>query len=209
MIFYDCTTAPSPRRTRMFIAEKCLDIETYQINIGKGEQFSSEFVAVNPRATVPVLVTADGTALTENVAIAAYLEEMFPEPRLMGANAEERALVLMWNSLCEAQGGQSIADTFRNSNPLMKGRALTGVKNFEQIPELAERAMTRVHLFFDLLEARLSESDFLAGDDFTMADITGFVFCDFARVIKTTIPSNCPATRAWFAKVKSRASASA
>lgn len=209
MIFYDCTTAPSPRRTRMFIAEKGIDIETRQINIGKGEQLSPEFLAVNPRATVPVLVTEEGTALTENVAIAAYLEEMFPEPSLMGATAEERALVLMWNALCEAQGGQSIADAFRNSNPHMKGRALTGTENFEQIPDLAERAMKRVHLFFELLEARLSESAFLAGDSFTMADITGFVFCDFARVIKTPIPDSCTATRSWFEKIKSRPSASA
>lgn len=209
MIFYDCTTAPSPRRTRMFISEKGIDIQTRQVNIGKGEQLSPEFLAVNPRATVPVLVTEEGTALTENVAIAAYLEEMFPGPLLMGTTAEERALVLMWNALCEAQGGQSIADAFRNSNPYMKGRALTGTENFEQIPELAERAMKRVHLFFALLEARLSERDFLAGDSFTMADITGFVFCDFARVIKTPIPDSYTATRAWFERIKSRPSASA
>ena len=208
MIFYDCATAPSPRRTRMFIAEKGIDIETRQINIGKSEQLAPEFLAVNPRATVPVLVTDEGTSLTENVAIAAYLEEMFPEPPLMGATAEERGLVLMWNALCETQGGQSIADAFRNSNPHMKGRALTGTENFEQIPELAERAMTRVQLFFELLEKRLLESAFLASDTFTMADITGFVFCDFARVIKTPIPETCTATRDWFEKIKSRPSAS-
>lgn len=209
MIFYDCSTAPSPRRTRMFMAEKGLDIETREINIGNGEQLSPEFLAVNPRATVPVLITEAGNTLTENVAIAAYLEEKFPETPLMGENAEERALVLMWNAICETQGGAPIADALRNSNPHMKGRALTGAINFDQIPELAERARHRVGLFFEMLETRLTDSAYLAGDSFTMADITGFVFCDFARVIKMPIPENCPATKAWFEGIKSRPSASA
>ncbi|MFK7835865.1 MAG: glutathione S-transferase family protein [Sulfitobacter sp.] len=209
MIFYDCKTAPSPRRARMFLAEKGIDIETREVSIGKGEQLSPEFLAVNPRATVPVLVTDDGTKVTENVAIAAYLEEKFPETPLMGTTAEERALVLMWNAICESQGGLPIADALRNSNPHMKGRATTGPVNFDQIPELAARGMQRAAMFFDLLEERLSESTFLAGDTFTMADITGFVFCDFARVIKMPIRENCPATQKWFAGIKQRASASA
>lgn len=209
MIFYDCSTAPSPRRARMFMVEKGIEIETRQINIGKGEQLSPAFLAVNPSATVPVLVTEDGTTLSENIAIAAYLEEKFPDTPLMGGTADERALVLMWNAICEAQGGMPIADALRNSNPHMKGRAIPGPNNYDQIPELAARGLARVAEFYALLEERLSQSAYLASDSFTMADITGFVFCDFARVIKTPIPDNCPATQAWFAGIKSRASASA
>ena len=103
MIFYDCTTAPSPRRARMFIAEKGLTIETREVNLGKGEQPAPEFLAVNPLATVPVLVTDNGVTLSENIAIATYLEALHPEPALMGTTPEERALVMMWNTIVDQQ----------------------------------------------------------------------------------------------------------
>jgi glutathione S-transferase len=115
MIFYDCTTAPSPRRARMFIAEKGLDIETRQVDLGKGEQLSQEFLAVNPLATVPVLVTDSGVTLTENIAIATYLEAVHPEPALMGSTAEERAQVMMWNTIVDQQCALPVADVLRNS----------------------------------------------------------------------------------------------
>jgi len=208
MLFYDCSTAPSPRRARMFIAEKGLEIESREISMLKGEQMSPEFLAINPRATIPVLVTDDGTVLTENLAIAAYLEELHPEIPLMGSTAEERALVLMWNTICETQGGHAIADAFRNSNPHMKGRALTGPTNFEQIPELAERAFVRVGLFFDMIEKRLGQRTFVVGDSFTLADITAFVFVDFARVIKKRVTDEHPNLLAWYEVMKARPSAS-
>jgi len=207
MLFYDCSTAPSPRRARMFIAEKRLAIETRQINIGSGEQLSAEFLAVNPRATVPVLVTDAGTVLTENTAIATYLEGVAPEIPLLGTTPDEKALVAMWNAIAEQQGGQPVAEVLRNSNRHMQGRALPGPVNFEQIPELAERGRHRVALFFDMLEQRLAQSAYLAGEHFTVADITAFVFVDFARVIKTRIPDTAPATQAWFDAIKARPSA--
>lgn len=208
MLFYDCSTAPSPRRARMFIAEKGIKIESKDISMLKGEQLSAEFLSVNPRGTIPVLMTDQGSVLTENLSIAAYLEEIFPKNPLMGTTADERALVLMWNAICETQGGQAVADAFRNSNPHMKGRALTGPVNFEQIPELAERAFVRVELFFDLLEKRLSENRYIAADTFTLVDITAFVFCDFARVIKKRVNEDHPSLLAWYEGMKTRPSAS-
>lgn len=207
MLFYDCSTAPSPRRARMFIAEKGLEIETRDISIAAGEQLSDSFRAVNPRATLPVLVTPKETVLSENIAIAAYLEAAFPEPPLMGRDADEKALVLMWNAIAEQQGGMSIAEAFRNSNPHMKGRAIPGPNNYEQIPELAERGRQKLAVFFDTLEDRLQDSPFIATDHLTFADITTYVFVDFARVIKTSIPDGNTATRAWFDAIKSRPSA--
>lgn len=207
MIFYDCSTAPSPRRARMFISEKGLDIETHDISIAKGEQLEPPFMAVNPRATVPVLVTDAGSVLTENLGIAAYLEAAFPEPALMGETADEKGAVLMWNAIAESQGGLPIAEALRNSNPHMKARAVTGPVNYDQIPELAARGMQRVEVFFDMLETRLNESAFVATDQFTLADITTFVFVDFARVIKMRIPENNTATQAWYDAIKARPSA--
>ena len=207
MLFYDCSTAPSPRRARMFIAEKGLDIETRDISIARGEQLSDAFRAVNPRATIPVLVTDEGNALTENLGIAAYLEARYPEPPLMGRNPDEKGAVLMWNAIVEQQGGAPIAETLRNTHPAFEGRAIPGPVNYAQIPELAQRGRDRVAAFFDLLETRLQDSAFVAGDAFSLADITAFVFVDFARVIKMRIPDGNAATQAWFEAVQARPSA--
>lgn len=207
MIFYDCSTAPSPKRARMFIAEKGLQIETREVSIAKGEQLSPDFLAINPLATVPVLVTDDGTTLSENTGIAAYLEAAFPDKPLLGRTPEETGKVWMWNSICEQQGGQAVAEALRNGNPHMAGRALTGKRNVEQIPALAARGLARIDDFYDLLETRLTESPWIATDTFTMADITAFVFVSFSRVVQKSIPEGNAATQDWFDRVKSRPSA--
>jgi len=205
--FYNAAVSPSPRRARMFIAEKGLDIETIQVNMSEREQFSPEFLALNPRATTPVLVTDDGLALTENIGIAAYLEEKFPTPPLMGTNAQEKGAVLMWNAICETQGFLVLGDYIRNINPGHKGRAVTGTTSFEQIPALAERSRHRADLFFQMLETQLSETDFLTSNEFTLADITGFVVCEFARLVKISIPEDCVKTQGWHDRIMTRPSA--
>ena len=207
MIFYDCSTAPNPRRARMFIAEKGLDIETRDISIAKGEQLGAAFRAVNPRATIPVLVTDDGTVLTENLGIAAYLEARFPEPPLIGRTPDQQGLVWMWNSIVEQNGGLPVAEALRNTHPAFKDRAIPGPENYAQIPELAERGRARVARYFDVLEDRLKDSPYLAGDQFTLADISAFVFADFARVIKMRIPEQNTAARRWFDAISERPSA--
>ncbi|APX16839.1 glutathione S-transferase [Phaeobacter inhibens] len=207
MIFYDCSTAPNPRRARMFIAEKGLDIETRDISIAKGEQMSEEFRTINPQATLPVLVTDDGLTLTENLGIAAYLEALHPEPPLMGRTPEEKGQVLMWHAIVEAQGGLPIAEALRNSHPAFAHRAIPGPENHAQIPELAERGLARTRKFFDLLEARFQQNTFVALDHLTLADIAAFVFVDFARVIKMRIPERSAATRAWHDRIAARPSA--
>ena len=208
MIFYDCSTAPNPRRARMFIAEKGLEIETHEVSIAKNEQLDDAFLAVNPRATIPVLVTDEGAVLTENLGIAAYLEARCPEPPLLGRKPDEKGQVLMWNAIVEQQGGMPIAEVLRNTHPAFKDRAIPGPINHPQISALAERGRTRLSDFFTLLEARLQASRFVAGDMFSLADISTFVFVDFARVIKTRIPEGNSATLEWFESVQSRPSAS-
>ena len=209
MLFYDCSTAPNPRRARMFIAEKGLTIETRDVSIAKAEQLRPEFLAVNPRATIPVLVTDEGEVLTENLGIAAYLEARFPNPPLMGVTPVEKGLIATWTAIAEHQGGLPIAEALRNGNPHMKDRAVTGVVNHAQIPELAERGRTRARAFFDMLEDRLQQSPYVATDTFTLADITTYVFIDFARVIKQRIPEGHTATQAWFDGIKARPSGTA
>jgi glutathione S-transferase len=208
MIFYDCPTAPSPRRARMFIAEKGLDIETRQVDLGRGEQLSPEFLAVNPLATVPVLVTDSGITISENVAIATYLEATHPEPPLMGTTPDERAQVMMWNSIIDQQCAMPVADVLRNSHPKMADRALPGPDNFEQIPELALRGKARVDIFYSRLEEQLQGRDFLAIDQFSLADISAFVISEFAAQVRMPIPEDNAATLAWHSRIAGRPSAS-
>ena len=207
MIFYDCATAPSPRRARMFIAEKGLDIETREVSLAKGEHLSPDFLSVNPGATVPVLVTDTGLALNENIAIAAYLEAIHPEPPLMGQTPEEKAEILMWNARIEQQLGTAVAEALRNGNPHMKGRALPGPDDFEQIPELAERGLVRIALFLDRLDAHLAGRAHIATNGFTLADITGYVFVDFARVVKMRVDDTRPNLKHWYDAMAARPSA--
>ena len=209
MIFYDCATAPSPRRARMFLAEKGLEIEIRQVDLRNDGHRAPEFLALNQHGTVPVLTTSEGQNLTENIAIAGYLEAFQPEPPLMGVTPDEKGSVLMWNAICEFHGGMSIAEALRNTSPALKGRALPGAVNYDQISALAERGAKRLQLFYTTLENRLQCSPWLAGDSFTLADITGYVFCDFARIVKMTPPEENTATQAWLSKISSRPSAKA
>ena len=204
MKFYDCRTAPSPRRVRIFIAEKGIDIETVQIDLGSGEQFSDAFRALNPDCVVPVLQLDDGSCLSEVAAICQYLEALYPDPPLLGASAEERARVTMWNGKIEQQGLLSMADAFRNSAKGLKGRAVTGSRSYEQIPELAERGRQRVQQFFERLDTQLANSPFVAGANFSMADITALVLVDFAAWIKIAVPDEANNLARWYGDVSAR-----
>jgi glutathione S-transferase len=209
MRLFDCSTAPSPRRVRFFAAEKNLELELVPIDLGSGEQFSADFRAVNPDCVVPALELDDGTCLSEVVAICQYLEEIHPEPSLFGDTAIERATAVMWNAKVEQQGLWAVADAYRNFAKGLKGHALPGPDKYEQIPELVARSRSRVLSFFKILDARLAENEFLAGDRFTIADVTAVVMIDFAARIKIGIDDDAANLQRWYASVSARPSASA
>lgn len=209
MKFYDCKTAPSPRRVRMFLAEKGVEIETEQVDLGAGEQFSEGFRKVNPDCVVPALVLDDGTCLSEAIVICQYLEERYPDPPLFGATPEERALVSMWNAKIEQQGLCAAADALRNFARGFKGKAVSGPDSYEQIPELAERGRQRAAQFFYRLEGQLAESRYVVGDRFTVADITALAFVDFAKWVKLEMPDDAENLRRWYEEVSGRPSAAA
>jgi glutathione S-transferase len=206
MKFYDCPTAPSPRRVRIFLAEKGLKIETVQVDLGSGEQLSGGFAVINPNHTVPVLELDDGTRLLDSNSISIYLDEIFPEPNLTGRDPKERAVVAMWQREMDINGLIAVAECFRNSSKGLKGRALTGAVDYAQIPELAERGRQRVRHFFADLDRRLGQREYVAGDRFTVADITALVTIDFARAIKESIPPETVNLRRWYTSVSSRPS---
>ncbi len=181
---YDCATAPSPRRARILLAEKGVTHETVQVDLRQGEQLGEAYRAINPQCTVPALRTDDGPVLCDNAAITAYLEARFPEPPLLGITPHEKAEIASWNWRIEFEGVLSIADALRNRSPAMANRALPGAVDFAQIPELAQRGLARTQLFFDMLDKRLSDREYIATDRFSIADITAVVAVDFARMVK-------------------------
>ena len=181
---YDCATAPSPRRARILLAEKGVAHATVQIDLRTGEQLGDAYRAINPQCTVPALRTEDGLLLTDNAAITAYLEARHPEPALLGRTPAERAAVASWNWRVEFEGLLAIAEALRNGSPAMANRALPGPVNYPQIPELAERGRARVQQFLATLETQLATQPHVAGQDFSVADITAVVAVDFARVVK-------------------------
>lgn len=205
MKFYDYRSAPSPRKVRLFIAEKGLDVPTAEVDLRARAQQEPVFLAKNAGATVPVLELDDGTCLTESLAICHYLEQQRPEPNLMGRGAREQAQVLMWNDILTFEGYLSLQESLRNGNEAFKGRALPGPVAWEQIPALAERGRRRAALFFDKLETRLGESEFVAGERFTYADIVAFVYVGFApRATGTNPIDGRPALKQWNETIAAR-----
>ena len=206
LTFYDCATAPSPRRARILLAEKCAVHDVVQVDLRNGEHLRQAFRALNPSCTVPVLRTDEGAVLTENAGIAAYLEAQFPEPPLLGRSPLEKAEVASWNWRIEFEGLMAIAEALRNSAPAMVNRALPGPVDYAQIPELAQRGVARVQQFMTMLDARLAGRDFVATDRFSLADISAVVAVDFARAVKVKPGVEHPNLLRWRAAMAERPS---
>lgn len=181
---YDCATAPSPRRARILLAEKGIAHDTVPIDLRTGEQLGEAYRRINPQCTVPSLRTDDGAVLTDNAAITAWVEARHPEPPLLGRTPAEKAEIASWNWRVEFEGLLAIAEALRNGTPAMANRALPGPVDYPQIPELAERGRARVQQFFDTLNERLAEHEYVGGACFSVADITAVVAVDFARAVK-------------------------
>ena len=209
MKFYDCQTAPSPRRVRIFAAEKGIELDTVPVDLAGGEQFSAAYREINPDCVVPALVLDDGVCISEVVAICQYLEELYPEPSLFGRTPVERAMTTMWNAKAEQQGLGATADAFRNRAKGLQGRALPGPAAYEQIPELAERGRSRAVVFLDKMDKQLGCTHFLAGDFFSIADITAMTFVDFAKRLKIPWPEHAENLQRWYDAVSTRMSATA
>ena len=205
---YDCATAPSPRRARILLAEKGVAYDTVQVDLRNAEQLSSAYQTINPQCTVPALRTEDGAMLTDNAAITAYLEARYPQPPLLGTTPNEKAHIASWNWRVEFEGLLAVAEALRNSAPAMANRALPGQADYPQIPELAQRGLARVQQFLVMLNDRLAERDFIATNDFSVADITAVVALDFARIVKIKPAEQHPHLLRWRAAMAQRSSMS-
>ena len=211
MKLYDSKLAPNPRRVRMFMAEKGIECETAQVDIIQGENLSDDFLAINPRGVLPTLVLDNGTVLDESVAICRYLEEIQPQPPLMGTDPVSKAHIEARQRHMEFDGLMGAAEAFRNSFPGFANRGLPGNAGaVDAVPELVERGKNTVQRFYERLDEALAESEFVAGDAFTIADITALCTVDFAAgAARVPIPDDCENLKRWHAAVSARPSAAA
>jgi glutathione S-transferase len=203
MRLYHSPFAPNARRVRIFLAEKGLEIPLVAVDLAKLEQRRDDYSAVNPFQLVPALELDDGSVIVESIAICRYLEELHPAPALFGSTPRERAEVEMWQRLAELQLLFPIAMTFRHTHPAMREM------ESPQIAEWAEasrnRAMVALRRFDKALEARR----YLAGDAFSVADITGLIALDFTKPARIAIPEELTHLIRWRQEVSARPSAKA
>lgn len=206
LTLYDFARAPSPRRARVFLAEKGVQHATVIVDLANQEQLTDAYRAINPHCTVPALRLEDGTVLTDNAGIHAYVEAAYPQPALMGETAAEKAAIASWNARIENDGLHAVAEALRNSAPAMAGRALTGPVDYDQIPALAERGLARFRNFLAMLDGHLAGRDFIAADKFSLADISAYIAIDFARVIRIKPGDDQLNLRRWQSSIASRPS---
>ena len=203
MKLYDGGRFPNPRRVRIFLAEKGMTIPLVPVDLGKSEHKGADFTAINPLQRVPVLELDDGTRITESVAICRYLEETQPNPPLFGQTPTSKALIEMWNRRIEMNLFTSIAAVFRHTHP--------GMAELEkpQVPAWAEANRPKIAEHLKDLNQQLSRHRFVAGETYSIADITALVAVDFMRIIKLSIPEDCEDLKRWHELVSARPSANA
>jgi glutathione S-transferase len=206
MRLYDGGRAPNPRRVRIFLAEKGIQLpaeQIEQIDLGKLQQRSDAYTAINPMQRVPALVLDDGTVIAESIAICRYFEALQPDPPLFGQGAVESALVEMWNRRAELHLLFPVASVFQHLHPAMK------VMISPQVAEWGEANKPRVFEFLQILDGELQGRPYLAGDAYSVADITALVAVDFMRVSKLAVPDNLANVRRWHTEISARPSAAA
>jgi glutathione S-transferase len=199
---YDSTLAPNPRRVRIFLAEKGVQVPAVQVDLGKAESRQAPFLAKNPLGGVPVLELDDGTCIAESVAICRYFEVLHPVPPLMGSDARDQALVEMWQRRMEIELFQKVTGTFQNTHDFFKGR-------IEQVPAYGEVCKKAAGKRLAWLDEELAGRPFIAGERYTIADITALCALDFGRVVGIRIAPEQKNLARWHETVSGRPSAKA
>lgn len=202
MKLYDATTAPNPRRVRIFLAEKGIEVPLVPVDIAGKENRRAPYNEKNPMQGVPMLELDNGTCIAESVAICRYFEEMQPEPPLMGIDPEDKAIVEMWNRRMEHHLAVSAMNSFRHTHAFFTGR-------IEQIADYGAQQKNEALKTMEWLNGELKDREFIAGDRFTIADITAMCGIDFGRITKIGIGEDQVNLKRWYDSVASRPSAKA
>ena len=200
MKLYDGGRAPNPRRVRIFLAEKGINIPMEQVDIATHQHRADAYTAINPMQRLPALLLDDGTAIAESIAICRYFEGLDPDPPLFGRGSLECALVEMWNRRVELHLFLPVAAVFQHLHPFMK----TLVD--PQVPAWGEANKPRVAEFLTFLDGELKKRTYVAGE---VADITALVAVDFMKVSKLSVPDGLAHLRRWYQAMSARPSAAA
>lgn len=199
---YTSPRAPSPRRVRMYAAEKGIALEYVEVSIADGANRTADFLEVNPLGETPVLEREDGSRTTESLAICRWLEERYPSPDLFGGDADERLAVNRWIDRLMFRMYIPTVEVFQHTNTFWAGR-------LEQVPAFGELQRGTVAAEWRHLAATLATREFVARDSFSMADVVAFTTVDFARVIGMRVGDDLPALKRWYDAVRARQSAQA
>lgn len=203
MKLYDYQAGPNPRRVRIYLAEKGIDVPLVTVDLMKREQKAPEFLEKNPIGSIPVLELDDGTCISESVAICRYFEELHPEPPLFGRTPLERATVEMWLRRVELNFMMPVGMVWIHGHPLT-------ARLVKQIPEAAEQNRKRVHLGYKLLDDQLAASEFVAGPDYTVVDAVLLASLDFANgLVGVPYDNELTHLKRWHEMVSERPSAEA
>jgi glutathione S-transferase len=203
MKLYDGGRAPNPRRVRVFLAEKGITVPLEQVDLGKMAHKTEAYAAINPMQRVPALELDDGTVISESIAICRYFETQKPEPPLFGVGPKETAVIEMWERRVEFHLLGPISHVFRNSHPAMAAMEVP------QVPAWAEANKPRVMDFLGLLDRELKNHRYIAGDRYSVADITAMISVDFLKPAKLAVPESLGHLKHWHAEVSARPSAQA
>jgi len=201
MILHEFAPAPNPRRVRIFLNEKGIDIATEQIDIMKGEHKKDDYKKMSPLSQVPTLELDDGTYITESIAICRYFEALHPEPNLLGKDPKEIAIVEMWQRRIELLLMMGIANTYRHGHP-----AMAALEN--QVKEWSEASRPRVIKMLHWLDKQMENKEYICLDRYTIADISALVCFDFAKWPQIDIPDDCKNLKSYYERLNSRPSAS-
>ena len=205
MKLYDFELAPNAQRVRVFLAEKGLEVPTEQLNVRDDDQFVEPFTSMNPFHCVPFLELDDGKVIAESMSICRYLEELHPEPPLFGRTAEERAVIDMWLRRFELDAFIPMLHAVRNHVPMFAGRVVPGTRtDLPQLPVMVTRGKEMMEVFLARVEPHMAQNEFIAGPDFTIADITGYFTVRMTNALEMDLTTYYPAVTAWFAKVSQR-----
>jgi glutathione S-transferase len=201
MKLYHFTFAPNPRKVRVYLAEKGLTMPMQDVDITKGENRTPEFLAKNPMGSLPVLELDDGSYLTESLAIIHYLEELHPDPPMIGTDPLERARVRELERLAEASIFNRVARIFFNSSQFFPKE--------QQVPAAAEQARAGLPNALSIMDARIGSNPFVAGDRPTIADCTLFAAFEHAKLAKVAIDERYANLTRWYRAFSERPSARA
>ena len=200
MKILDERRAPNPRRVRVFLAEKGIHVPFEQVDIMNGAHKFPDFAEFNPIQRVPVLILNDGTAISESMAICRYFEAVQPNPPLFGKTPIEIGMIEMWNRRAELNFFLPVAQYFRHTHPAMAHLEVP------QILAWAEANKPRVEEIIRIFDERLSAAPYLAGENFSVADITAMIATDFMKPARLTIPDEALHFKRWYSQVSSRPS---